>query len=56
MAIESKTHMRDPEKPTKSVCGNGYDWPSSIALRDDTDKVTCKHCLELWFGVKENSQ
>jgi hypothetical protein len=39
------THKRHPQHRYMSLCGEGYDWPSTIALRDDDEDVTCKRCL-----------
>lgn len=48
-AIERETytglvHLRDLDRPHRAKCGAGYDWPSTIALRDDPEQVTCSSC------------
>lgn len=44
--MSPKIHLRDPDHPTKAMCGMGYDWPSGIALRNTTDEVTCRNCMK----------
>jgi hypothetical protein len=48
--VTSKTHLRAGKRAParyKAVCDQGYDYPSTIALRDSKAEVTCKSCLEL---------
>ena len=42
-----KVHLRSRNIRTMAMCGQGYRWPSAIALRDEEqiDEVTCKACL-----------
>lgn len=38
-------HLRDPKVRTKSLCGQGYLWPSTISLKDQIEDVNCDKCI-----------
>lgn len=44
---QPQTHLKDPEQPTRGMCGAGYPWPSSVLLTLDADHVTCRNCRDI---------
>ena len=44
--MEQTVHLRKYPDSYFTLCGLGYSWPSSIALRNEVEEgVTCKECL-----------
>jgi hypothetical protein len=39
-------HLRDEARPHMSLCGLGYDWPSTIPLAREGEEATCRSCLD----------
>jgi hypothetical protein len=39
-------HLRDETRPHMSLCGLGYDWPSTIPLARKGEEATCRGCLD----------
>jgi hypothetical protein len=39
-------HLRDEARPHMSLCGLGYDYPSTIPLAREGEEATCRRCLE----------
>lgn len=44
--IMTTIHLRDEARPHMSLCGLGYDWPSTIPLAREGEEASCRRCLE----------
>lgn len=47
--MEPTVHAQDPTRPTRGLCGAGYDWPSGVRLDRSAGRtgVTCAACWNI---------
>lgn len=56
MVMSQSVHLRSARVRTQGACGAGYTWPSSIALTDNTEHVTCRACLDIIVVREDQSK